>query len=165
MSTETRPAAFLISGRYGWCHYCDYLGLELIWWIRFGVVVFGSVFGTKSTRKKRLEAEQWTPFWEGKTACFRRCRWKLFYYIGNFNKNSQESALTRLSSSFSWIFLKMGPVPAFHWSFPLKTDGLELETRGVSLEKKAVTRTWKPQQSSAYSLLIFGGARVVVYTW
>ena len=42
---------------------------------------------------------------------FRRCRWKLI--TENFNKNSQESDLTRISSSFSWIFLKMGPVPAF----------------------------------------------------
>ena len=89
MSTERRPAAFLFSGRYGWCHYCDYLGLELIRWFRFGVVVvFGSVIWNKKHEKNGLEAEQWTPFWEGKTAyinhdfwlqnvSFRRCRWKL----------------------------------------------------------------------------------------
>ena len=36
--------------RYGWCHYCDHLRLELILWIRFGVAPFSVVFGTKNTK-------------------------------------------------------------------------------------------------------------------
>ena len=82
----------------------------------------------------------------------RRCRWKLI--TENFNKNSQESDLTRISSSFSWIFLKMGPVPAFRWSF--KWD--------VSLEKGENSDLGTPKQSSAY-FASFSGKKHQMFGW
>ena len=130
MSTETLPGMgdAITAITFAWSLF---YGSDLV------LLPFRLFLEQKTRKTNGLETEIYRDFWL-QNVSFRRCRWKLI--TENFSKNSQESDLTRISSSFSWIFLKMGPVPAFRWSFKW----------GVSLEKGENSDLGTPKQSSAY---------------